>query len=129
HVIFHLMPPIILKIISLPKGFQETVGNYKYSVLLHNNHKSLEQSNLDTFFLCDKCSRFFKIFEIGFPLPSTIRKASFSSTRTSSKVTNVPKGYLSLYVGEQMKRSVIPMSYLNHGQPHNSLHKKMFSCI
>ncbi|KAI5402347.1 hypothetical protein KIW84_050094 [Lathyrus oleraceus] len=43
----------------------------------------------------------------------SIRRASFSSSQTSSKASNVPKGYLAVYVGEQMKRFVIPMSYLN----------------
>jgi hypothetical protein len=33
------------------KGISETLHVYKYSVLLHNNHKSLKQSNLHTFFL------------------------------------------------------------------------------
>jgi len=50
---------------------------------------------------------------MGFRLPAAIRKASFRSSLTSSKVTNVPKGYLAVYVGEEMKRVVIPMSYLN----------------
>jgi len=45
------MGPILLTIISLAKGFQKTLRNYKYSVLLHNNHKSLKQSNLYTFIL------------------------------------------------------------------------------
>ena len=43
--------PCNSKIISLAKEFQETFGNYKYSILLHNNHKSLEQSNSNTFSL------------------------------------------------------------------------------
>ncbi|KAK2448778.1 auxin-induced protein 15A [Trifolium repens] len=43
---------------------------------------------------------------MGFQLPSIIRsKASFSK--------GVPKGYLAVYVGEEMKRFVIPVSYLN----------------
>ncbi|GAU22118.1 hypothetical protein TSUD_310220 [Trifolium subterraneum] len=50
---------------------------------------------------------------MGFRLPAAIRKASFSSSQTSSKVANIPKGYLAVYVGEEMKRFVIPMSYLN----------------
>ncbi|CAK8569357.1 unnamed protein product [Lathyrus sativus] len=50
---------------------------------------------------------------MGFRLPAAIRRASFSSRLTSSKASNVPKGYLAVYVGEQMKRFVIPMSYLN----------------
>ncbi|RDX76032.1 hypothetical protein CR513_44017, partial [Mucuna pruriens] len=43
---------------------------------------------------------------MGFRLPS-IRRAS-------SKAVEVPKGYLAVYVGERMKRFVIPISYLIH---------------
>ncbi|KAK2392903.1 auxin-induced protein 6B [Trifolium repens] len=49
---------------------------------------------------------------MGFRLP-TIRRASFTGSQASSKVVNVPKGYLAVYVGKKMKRFVIPMSYLN----------------
>ncbi|RYR22696.1 hypothetical protein Ahy_B03g067998 [Arachis hypogaea] len=38
------------------------------------------------------------------------KKASFTS---SSKAMEIPKGYLAVYVGEKMKRFVIPISYLN----------------
>ncbi|KAK7400955.1 hypothetical protein VNO78_12264 [Psophocarpus tetragonolobus] len=48
---------------------------------------------------------------MGFLLPS-IRRASFSAKQASSKVVEVPKGYLAVYVGEKMKRFVIPISYL-----------------
>ncbi|AES89343.1 putative small auxin-up RNA [Medicago truncatula] len=44
---------------------------------------------------------------MGFRLPSIIKRAS------SSKGVDVPKGYLAVYVGEKMKRFVIPVSYLN----------------
>jgi SAUR family protein len=43
---------------------------------------------------------------MGFRLSSIIR-----SKASSSK--GVPKGYLAVYVGEEMKRFVIPLSYLN----------------
>ncbi|KEH36011.1 SAUR-like auxin-responsive family protein [Medicago truncatula] len=59
---------------------------------------------------------------MGFRLPAAIRRASFSSSQTS-KVLNVPKGYLAVYVGEQMLRFVIPMSYLNQASFQNLLNQ------
>ncbi|KHN23931.1 Auxin-induced protein 10A5 [Glycine soja] len=38
---------------------------------------------------------------------------SFSTTHTASKVVEVPKGYLAEYVGDNMRRYAIPVSYLN----------------
>jgi len=49
---------------------------------------------------------------MGFRLPAT-RRASFSASQAASKSTEVPKGYLAVYVGEKQKRFVIPISYLN----------------
>ncbi|XP_068481225.1 auxin-induced protein 6B-like [Phaseolus vulgaris] len=49
---------------------------------------------------------------MGFRLPGT-RKTLFAANQASSKVVDVPKGYLAVYVGEKMKRSMIPVSYLN----------------
>ncbi|KAI5402352.1 hypothetical protein KIW84_050098, partial [Lathyrus oleraceus] len=43
---------------------------------------------------------------MGFRLPA-IRRSS------SSKQVEVPKGYLAVYVGEQAKRFLIPVSFLN----------------
>ncbi|CAJ2671792.1 auxin-induced protein 6B [Trifolium pratense] len=43
---------------------------------------------------------------MGFRLPG-IRRSS------SSKQMEVPKGYLAVYVGEKMKRFLIPVSFLN----------------
>ncbi|KAG4966991.1 hypothetical protein JHK84_033036 [Glycine max] len=48
---------------------------------------------------------------MGFRLPG-IRRASFAANQASSKAVEVPKGYLAVYVGERMKRFVIPISYL-----------------
>ncbi|KAK7312280.1 hypothetical protein VNO77_36037 [Canavalia gladiata] len=48
---------------------------------------------------------------MGFRLPG-IRRAS-PVNQASSKAVEVPKGYLAVYVGERMKRFVIPLSYLN----------------
>ncbi|XLR56128.1 hypothetical protein HN51_010449 [Arachis hypogaea] len=45
---------------------------------------------------------------MAFRIPG-IRKASLSA----SKGTNVPKGYLAVYVGDKMRRFVIPVCYLN----------------
>ncbi|KAL4390030.1 hypothetical protein HN51_010963 [Arachis hypogaea] len=50
---------------------------------------------------------------MGFRLAGIRRKLSFNSNQTSSKALEVPKGYLAVYVGENMKRFVIPISYLN----------------
>ncbi|XP_071725312.1 auxin-induced protein 15A-like [Rutidosis leptorrhynchoides] len=53
---------------------------------------------------------------MGFRLPgliNTTQKLRRSSSKRRS--ADVPKGYLALYVGErEMKRVVIPISYLNH---------------
>ncbi|KAI5402346.1 hypothetical protein KIW84_050093 [Lathyrus oleraceus] len=73
------------------------------------------------FLTSDKFSLSFKRFKMGFRLPAAIRRASFSSSQTSSKALNVPKGYLAVYVGKQMKRFVIPMSYLNQSSFQNLL--------
>ena len=43
---------------------------------------------------------------MGFRLPG-IRRSSFTKSR------EVPKGYLAVYVGEKMKRFVIPIAYLS----------------
>jgi len=42
-----------------------------------------------------------------------IRKALFATNQASSKAGDVPKGYLAVYVGEKMKRFLVPVSYLN----------------
>ncbi|XP_020233050.1 auxin-induced protein 15A [Cajanus cajan] len=49
---------------------------------------------------------------MGFRLPG-IRKALFAANPASSKVVDASKGYLAVYVGEKMKRYVIPVTYLN----------------
>ncbi|KOM50974.1 hypothetical protein LR48_Vigan08g180100 [Vigna angularis] len=49
---------------------------------------------------------------MGFRLPG-MRKASFATNEASSKGMEVAKGHLAVYVGEKMKRFVIPVSFLN----------------
>ncbi|BAT96539.1 hypothetical protein VIGAN_08349500 [Vigna angularis var. angularis] len=49
---------------------------------------------------------------MGFRLPS-IRRTSSGRNQSSSKVLDAPKGYLAVYVGQNMKRFVIPVSHLN----------------
>jgi len=49
---------------------------------------------------------------MGFRLPG-MRKTSFGTNQTSSKGLDVAKGYLAVYVGERLKRFVIPVSFLN----------------
>ncbi|KAK4259504.1 hypothetical protein QN277_005828 [Acacia crassicarpa] len=48
---------------------------------------------------------------MGFRLPG-IRRPSFTTKVASSRSGEVPKGYLAVYVGEEMKRFVIPMGAL-----------------
>ncbi|KAK2435163.1 auxin-induced protein 6B [Trifolium repens] len=50
---------------------------------------------------------------MGFRFSGIIKRASLVANRTTSKVVDMPKGYLAVYVGEQQKRFVIPISYLN----------------
>nr|XP_004506998.1 auxin-induced protein 15A-like [Cicer arietinum] len=54
---------------------------------------------------------------MGFRLPSIIRRTS------SSKGVDVPKGNLAVYVGEEMKRFVIPIAYLNQPSFQELLHQ------
>ncbi|KAI4323745.1 hypothetical protein L6164_023326 [Bauhinia variegata] len=49
---------------------------------------------------------------MGFRLPG-IRRASFTATQAASKSVEVPKGHLAVYVGQEMKRFIIPISYLS----------------
>ena len=50
---------------------------------------------------------------MGFRIPGIIRQASFSAAKATCKGLQVPKGYLAVYVGDKMRRFVIPVSYLN----------------
>ncbi|RYR22691.1 hypothetical protein Ahy_B03g067997 [Arachis hypogaea] len=48
------------------------------------------------------------LYNMGFRIPSIKR-----ATKTISKGIDVPKGYLAVYAGDNMRRFVIPISYLN----------------
>ncbi|KAK4284808.1 hypothetical protein QN277_001590 [Acacia crassicarpa] len=50
---------------------------------------------------------------MGFRLPGIRRSSLFSRNLASSRGVDVPKGYLAVYVGEKMKRFVIPISHLS----------------
>ncbi|KAF7841119.1 Auxin-induced protein X10A [Senna tora] len=49
---------------------------------------------------------------MGFRLPG-IKRVLVIASHGASKSVEVPKGYVAVYVGEKMKRFVIPISYLN----------------
>ncbi|RYR22692.1 hypothetical protein Ahy_B03g067999 [Arachis hypogaea] len=94
-------------------------GNYIYtSSCVLKQHKSVAspQVSVLTYFSQIKSFKnnlFLFSFEqqeetMAFRIPG-IRKASLSA----SKGTNVPKGYLAVYVGDKMRRFVIPVCYLN----------------
>ncbi|CAL5212559.1 unnamed protein product [Lathyrus oleraceus] len=50
---------------------------------------------------------------MGFHITSIIKKASFSTSQGSTEGFEVPKGYLAIYIGDKMRRFVIPVSYVN----------------
>ncbi|WVY98813.1 hypothetical protein V8G54_030964 [Vigna mungo] len=50
---------------------------------------------------------------MGFRIPGIVRQGSFSASKAIRKGVEVPKGYLAVYVGVNMRRFVIPISYLN----------------
>nr|XP_004506992.1 auxin-induced protein 10A5-like [Cicer arietinum] len=60
---------------------------------------------------------------MGFRITSIIRRASFSKTQVSTKGFEIPKGYLAVYVGDKMKRFVIPVSHLNQPLFQELLHQ------
>ncbi|QCE05353.1 SAUR family protein [Vigna unguiculata] len=50
---------------------------------------------------------------MGFRIPGIVRQGSFSASKATRKGLEVPKGYLAVYVGVNMRRFVIALSHLN----------------
>jgi SAUR family protein len=59
---------------------------------------------------------------MGFRL-NVIRRASFTASQAALKLAEVPKGYVAVYVGENQKRFVVPISYLNQPLFQELLHQ------
>jgi len=59
---------------------------------------------------------------MGFRL-NVIRRASFTASQAALKSSEVPKGYVAVYVGEKQKRFVVPISYLNQPLFQELLHQ------
>ncbi|XP_057748380.1 auxin-induced protein 6B-like [Arachis stenosperma] len=62
---------------------------------------------------CNSFISYIHTEKMGFRLPVIRRASSFSASQATSKSVELPKGYLAVYVGENQKRFVIPVSYLN----------------
>ena len=60
---------------------------------------------------------------MGFRMPGIVRQGSFSASKATRKGLEVPKGYLAVYVGVNMRRFVIPISYLNQSSFQDLLSK------
>ncbi|KAK7342470.1 hypothetical protein VNO80_25424 [Phaseolus coccineus] len=75
-------------------------------ILLHLQYLDSFLQDLRFFYFIQSSTK------MGFRLPA-IRRASFTASQAASKSSEVPKGYLAVYVGEKQKRFVIPISYLN----------------
>ena len=44
-----------------------------------------------------------------------LRRSTISANKAHSRSSNVPKGFLAVYIGEtEKKRFIVPVSYLNH---------------
>ncbi|QHN99444.1 auxin-induced protein 15A-like [Arachis hypogaea] len=109
-----LCPPIIQVALCYSISFYLYICSWLQtfsSSTSHSHPKSQETQILASYLqvIC-KTSLSSTHKKMGFRLSGIVRKASFTS---SSKAMEVPKGYLAVYVGEKMKRFVIPLSYLN----------------
>lgn len=106
-------------IIQLAYGFLHIyIYLWLQEVMTNTNHSHPEAFKIQKFILKSFLRQFSSPVSnainitMGFHLPS-IRRALFAANQASSKVVEMPKGYLAAYVGEKMRRFVIPVSYLN----------------
>lgn len=60
---------------------------------------------------------------MGFSIAGIVKRTSFSTTQSSTKGFEVPKGCLAVYVGDQIRRFVIPILYLNEPSFQELLHQ------
>ena len=91
----------IVLVIKQPKSF----AFWSIRTQIFHPHTSLTSPSI--FFVCES------IKTMGFRIPGIIRQGSFSASKATRKGLEVPKGYLAVYVGDSMRRFVIPISYLN----------------
>ncbi|MQM04480.1 hypothetical protein Taro_037281 [Colocasia esculenta] len=61
---------------------------------------------------------------MGIHLPGILHRSTSSGRRSSSApAADVPRGHFAVYVGEEKKRFVVPVSYLKHPLFQNLLHR------
>ncbi|KAG2397962.1 Auxin-induced protein [Vigna angularis] len=88
-------------------SFQDLLSQAEEEFGYHHPMGGLTIPCRDILFLCGSTKT------MGFRIPGIIRQASFSTAKTTRKGLEVPKGYLAVYVGDKMRRFMIPVSYLN----------------
>ena len=82
---------------------------------ISSSHKSIITQHIILFVRATKT--------MGFRMPGIVRQGSFSASKATCKGLEVPKGYLAVYVGVNMRRFVIPISYLNQSSFQDLLSK------
>ncbi|XP_047179429.1 auxin-induced protein X10A-like [Vigna umbellata] len=85
-------------------------GNQLWSILKVYSYCSMNEQALH--FTTADVSKFKAKNTMGFRIPGIIRQPSFSAVK-ENKGLEVPKGHLAVYVGDKMRRFVIPVSLLN----------------
>ena len=89
-----------------------------WSIRIQIFHPHTSFTSLSRLFVCERETK-----TMGFRLPGIVRQGSFSSSKATRKGVEVPKGYLAVYVGVNMRRFVIPISYLNQSSFQDLLSK------